>query len=117
MEREKRTEVLVVGAGPVGMITALTLARGGVHVRIIDQASRTASRTYSCALHPRTVSLLESLGLAEEIVAAGQRVQQVAFYGGKTRQADADLTALQSPSGVVVLSQSALEQLLEERLR
>jgi ribulose 1,5-bisphosphate synthetase/thiazole synthase len=35
--REQQTEVLVVGAGPVGMLTALLLSKGGVSVRIIDQ--------------------------------------------------------------------------------
>ena len=62
MLRHEQTEVLVTGAGPVGMLTALLLARGGVRVRIIDQDWRTASRTYACALHPHSLKLLDKLG-------------------------------------------------------
>ena len=39
--REERTEVLVVGAGPVGLLTAILLAEAGIEVRIIDREERT----------------------------------------------------------------------------
>jgi len=80
MQRERRTEVLVVGAGPVGMLTALLLSRDGVNVRIIDRDWRTASRTYACALHPRTLQLLSTVELTREVLAVGQQVSRVAFY-------------------------------------
>ena len=118
MERHSATEVLVVGAGPAGMLTALFLAQGGVHVRVIDQASRTASRTYACALHPRSLALLERLGLAGEILSAGRRVETVAFYEGVARQAELKLSQLHADFPcVLVLAQSTLESLLEEKLR
>src|SRR5215469_14753499 len=43
MSRIDETEVLVVGAGPTGMLTALVLAEAGVQVRIIDKEYRTAA--------------------------------------------------------------------------
>ena len=42
--REERTEVLVVGAGPVGLLTAILLAEAGIEVRIVDREERTTSR-------------------------------------------------------------------------
>ena len=63
MIREKTTEVLVVGAGPVGLWTALLLAKAGIQVVLIDRETRTAARSYACALHPLPLRLLEAAGL------------------------------------------------------
>jgi 2-polyprenyl-6-methoxyphenol hydroxylase-like FAD-dependent oxidoreductase len=118
MPREERTETLVVGAGPVGMTTALLLARAGVQVRIIDQEWRTASRTYACALHPPTLKLLDSLGLLRDIRSAGREVSKVCFYEGDARRAEANLSLPGSEYPfVLVLPQSALEDLLEQKLK
>lgn len=118
MLREEKTEVLVVGAGPVGMLTALLLSHSGVQVRIIDQESRTTSRTYSCALHPRTLKLLDPLGISRDVLSAGRLVERVAFYEGQNRRAEVQLSKLAADFPfVVVLAQSTFEQLLEERLK
>ena len=118
MLREEQTEVLVVGAGPVGMLTALLLAKGGVSIRIIDQEWRTASRNYACALHPSTLKLLDRLGLGRDILAAGHQVGTVALYEGAARRAEAKLSRLAGDFPfVLVLSQSSFESLLEERLK
>src|SRR5690349_14506728 len=108
MPREQRTEVLVVGAGPVGMLTALLLSRAGVQVGVIDSDWRTTSRTYACALHPRTLNILAGLGLAEEALTSGRRVNKVAFYEGESRRVEADLTKLSTDFPfVLVTPQSA----------
>jgi 2-polyprenyl-6-methoxyphenol hydroxylase-like FAD-dependent oxidoreductase len=118
MQREERTEVLVVGAGPVGMLTALLLSEAGIQVRIIDHEFRTASRTYACALHTRTLKLLDRLGLSSEVMQLGRRVGQVALYEGEVRRAEAKLSQLPVDFPfVLVLPQSAFENLLEQRLR
>jgi len=118
MRRDDRTEVLVVGAGPVGMFTALRLAESGIAVRLIDQESRTAGRSYACALHPRTLQLLEEAGIAREAVQRGQRIETVAFYDGARRRAEVKLSGLplEFPFALV-LEQSILEDLLEKRLK
>lgn len=108
----------MVGAGPVGMLTGLLLAKNGVRVRIIDQDSRTASRTYACALHPRTLELLDRLGIGRSVFEAGRPVKTVAFYEGDTRHGEARLSELPGPfKSVVVVAQSAFEQMLEEKLK
>ncbi|MFO1499255.1 MAG: NAD(P)/FAD-dependent oxidoreductase [Verrucomicrobiota bacterium] len=118
MRREQQIEVLVVGAGPVGMITALLLARNGVRVRVIDQEWRTASRTYACALHPRTLKMLDPLGVTRDALAAGRTIDTVAFYEGHKRCGEVKLSRLPVDFPfVVVLPQSTFEQILEERLR
>lgn len=116
--REEQTEVLVVGAGPVGLLTAILLAEAGIGVRIIDREERTTSRSYACALHPRTLKLLEGMGLAAPVLEAGRRVERIAFYDGAARQAEVKLSQLGGTFPfMVILPQNAFESLLEQRLR
>ena len=113
-----QSEVLVVGAGPVGMLTALLLTHNGIKTRIIDQESRTAGHSYSCALHPRSLELLHQVGLAADAIEAGRRIDSVGFYEGGERRAEVRLSELpvEFPFALV-LEQSALENLLEQKLR
>lgn len=118
MSNLESSEVLIAGAGPVGMLTALILANNGIKVRIIDQESRTAGHSYSCALHPRSLEILHQVGLAADAVEMGRRVNSVGFYGGNERRAEVSFAKLRSPYPfALVLEQSALENLLEQKLR
>ena len=112
--RENKTEVLIVGAGPTGLLAAILLAENGVQAQIIDREERTASRSYACALHPRTLRLLHRLGLAEELLTRGRRVPTIAFYDGPARCAEIKMEA--DFPFLLVLPQSALEEVLEQRL-
>ena len=116
--REERTEVLVVGAGPVGLLTAIQLAEAGIPVRIIDREARTTVRSYACALHPRTLKLLDRMGLAAQMTERGRRVEKIAFYDGATRQAEVELSELGGAFPfMVILPQNIFEEALEQRLR
>jgi 2-polyprenyl-6-methoxyphenol hydroxylase-like FAD-dependent oxidoreductase len=116
--RETQTEVLVVGAGPVGLWTALLLTEAGVQVTIIDREERVTARSYACALHSNTLQMFQRLGLADELLARGRRVQRVGFYDEHSRRAELDLSALGGPFPfLLILPQSALEGVLEQRLK
>ena len=116
--RETHTEILVVGAGPVGLWSALLLAERGLEVLVIDRESRTTARSYACALHSSTLRLLDRLGLAKSVVDRGRCIDTAAFYDGPSRQAELRLARLGGDFPfLVVLPQSALESLLEQRLR
>ncbi len=113
-----QTEVLIVGAGPVGLMTALLLAEAGIQVQIIDSETRTAARSYACALHPGTLRLLDRLGLTARLLDQGRTVQTVAFYEGETRRSELKLSAIGGKFPLMlVLPQAVLERALEERLR
>ncbi len=117
MVQETNADVLVVGAGPVGMTTALLLMERGVKAALIDTESGTAAQSYACALHPHSLELLDRFGLIKEILEWGRRVDTVAFYEGPSRRAEVKLAALTGKFPfAVVLPQNALEWLLERTL-
>jgi 2-polyprenyl-6-methoxyphenol hydroxylase-like FAD-dependent oxidoreductase len=107
----------VVGAGPVGLVTAIILAEAGVRVQVVDQEERTTSRSYACALHPRTLKLLDRIGLASEIIGRGRKLSSVGFYDGNSRQAALDLSKAGGEFPfILIVPQAALEGALEKRL-
>ncbi|MFO7723916.1 MAG: FAD-dependent monooxygenase, partial [Oceanipulchritudo sp.] len=59
-------KVIVAGAGPVGLVTALTLNKRGIPVEIIERDDRPGTHSYALALHPATVKLLRELGMEAE---------------------------------------------------
>ncbi len=115
---KKETDVLVAGAGPVGLFAAMALAERGVGVEVLDAQWRTAGRSYALALHAAALDLLDELGLAEELIAAGHRIETVAFYEGRERRGELRLGALDRKHPfVLVLPQNRLEHALEEGLK
>jgi 2-polyprenyl-6-methoxyphenol hydroxylase-like FAD-dependent oxidoreductase len=118
MKPNQRTEVLIVGAGPVGMFTALLLGRNGVHTKLIDQEQNAAGRSYACALHPHSIQLLDHVGIASEAVSLGWPVYTVRFYDGKTPRLEVPLSDLSTDFPfVLVIRQSQLEQFLQDRIK
>jgi 2-polyprenyl-6-methoxyphenol hydroxylase-like FAD-dependent oxidoreductase len=118
MALKQSIDALVVGAGPVGLVAALALARAGNdHVEIIDEAERRTGLSYALALHPETLAALEELGVAARLIAAGNRVDRVALYDGATRKAELAIAALhQAHPFVLVVPQNELERVLLEAL-
>lgn len=111
-------EVLVVGAGPVGLVAALFLQQHGVRVEIIDMHRRTAQHSYALAIHPRTLRILDEAGLAEELISAGRKLTKVAYYEGRERRAEIDYSSLAAKYPyLLVVRQSLLERAAEEALR
>ncbi|KAI1421881.1 FAD binding domain-containing protein [Xylaria sp. FL1777] len=80
---ESLVDVLVVGAGPVGLITAYQLARfGGVSVRIIEKHPKSVQDAYGRAitLFPRTSEMLDQLGLADELLQEAFACRETVAY-------------------------------------
>jgi 2-polyprenyl-6-methoxyphenol hydroxylase-like FAD-dependent oxidoreductase len=117
MLRHPDPEVLVVGAGPVGLVAALFLQRLGVRVEIIDAHQRTTQHSYALAIHPQTLRILDEAELSAGLIGAGRKLTKVAFYEGQERRAEIDYSALASAHPyLLVLRQSLLERAAEEAL-
>jgi 3-(3-hydroxy-phenyl)propionate hydroxylase len=67
--------VLIVGAGPVGLSAALALSRVGVDVRVIDAADGIDRRMRASTFHPPTLDIIDSLGVGEALVARGRKAE------------------------------------------
>ena len=118
MPHKTEIDALVVGAGPVGMFTALALAHHGIRTRIIDKESRTAGHSYACALHPSSLKLLSDFGVGKDLAERGRHITSVAFFDGTSKRADLALSKIPGDYPfVLVLEQSGLEDLLEETLQ
>jgi 2-polyprenyl-6-methoxyphenol hydroxylase-like FAD-dependent oxidoreductase len=110
-------EVLVVGAGPVGLGAALFLRQHGIRVDIVDMHQRTTQHSYALAIHPRTLRILDEAGVAEALIRAGRKLTKVAYYEGREKRAEIDYSVLASRHPyLLVVRQSLLERALEEAL-
>lgn len=111
---QRDIDVLVAGAGPVGLFTAHALARKGVSVGIVDTGIWTCAHSYALALHPATVDLLCKSGLADDIVSQGHQIRRMVLYDEEKQRA---ALAFDAARPMVVLPQSALETEFENALR
>jgi flavin-dependent dehydrogenase len=101
-------DVLVVGAGPAGSVAALTLARAGVRVRLIDRASFPRDKLCGDTLNPGSLSILDRLGIG-----AGVRACALPITGMTVTGPGAQVSA-DYPDGLrgMSLSRRCLDQLL-----
>jgi 2-polyprenyl-6-methoxyphenol hydroxylase-like FAD-dependent oxidoreductase len=73
MTSNETTRVVIVGAGPTGLTLACDLARRGIDIRVVDKASEYFTGSRGKTLSPRALEVLDDLGVAPQILAAGIR--------------------------------------------
>ena len=73
-------QVLVVGAGPTGLVLAAELLARGIRTRVIDQGDAVALQARAVGIHARTLEVLNTMGLAENFIERGQVVRELRFY-------------------------------------
>lgn len=118
LSRAIQTEVLVVGAGPVGLLAALLLHRRGIAVYVIDEAWRATARSYAAALHQATLELFAELELDLQSIDAQHRLNKIGFYDRGGKRADVLLAgACGKHQELLVVPQNRLEAMLENELK
>ncbi|MEO8603426.1 MAG: FAD-dependent monooxygenase [bacterium] len=111
-------DVLVVGAGPVGLTLAGQLARRGLRVAAIDKGPGPTDKSKALVLWPRTLELLAAAGVVEPFLAAGLRVRGGRVFGRQGQLAWIDFSRNASAYPfVLMIPQSATEQLLDAAAR
>jgi len=110
-------QVLVVGAGPTGLVLAADLLARGVPTRIIDKGSGAALETRAVAIHARALEVLDLMGLAERFIDCGQIVRRFTFYTEGRRRLSLDLTRNGTRFGFMLdIPQHETESLLRARV-
>ena len=109
-------DVLVVGAGPVGLTMAAELARHGCRCRIIDRLEAPSGHCKAVGVTPRTLEVWDDMGVARAMVDAGLWLKglRTIVPGQPVRDAIADLSDL--PYGNLGIPQYETERILTEHL-
>ncbi|KAF9072092.1 FAD binding domain-containing protein [Rhodocollybia butyracea] len=80
IRNENEVDVLVIGAGPAGLMAAFALARAGVNVRIVDKRPDKVSAGQADGIQPRTLEVFKSYGLSDRLLREGTQLHVAAFY-------------------------------------
>jgi 2-polyprenyl-6-methoxyphenol hydroxylase-like FAD-dependent oxidoreductase len=76
----RKTDVLIAGAGPTGLVLALWLTRLNVRVRIVDKTAEPGTTSRALAVQARTLELYNQVGLAEAVVERGRKAAAVNLW-------------------------------------
>lgn len=112
-----RTEVLVVGAGPVGLAVAASLAGHGHVVTVVDRQAEGANTSRAAVVHARTLEVLERLGVSKRLTELGIHAQRFIIRDGDRELMPVRLDQLPTeyPYALMV-PQNVTEQVLLDRL-
>ncbi|QVL56978.1 MAG: FAD-dependent monooxygenase [Simkaniaceae bacterium] len=112
-----KDEILIVGAGPVGLTMASELTRHGVKVRIIDKNTIYAKDSRAVGIHARTLEVFEDMGILPEFLEKGIKVTGINIYSGKNRLIHADYKGFDTPYCFIIdLPQTETERILIHHL-
>ncbi len=103
--KHESQEVLIVGAGPVGMLLALELRLAGVLARVISRVHVASPHSKATIIWPRILELLDRTGLAAALIAEGHCFDQMNYYSNKKLVGRMRLSALRDtafPFGITI---------------
>jgi 2-polyprenyl-6-methoxyphenol hydroxylase-like FAD-dependent oxidoreductase len=111
------TTVLVVGAGPAGLLTAAELQRRNVECLLIDAHERPLDWDRATVVHPRSLEILDTLGILEPLLAAGVKQRQARIHAGGNVLGviDLELSGSRYPFNIGI-SEEVTETVLAEHL-
>ncbi|GAB2984106.1 FAD-dependent oxidoreductase [Amycolatopsis acidiphila] len=119
---DRSCEVLVVGAGPTGLTAACELARRGIEVAVVDAAEGPFPGSRGKGLQPRSLEVLDNLGIAGRLIATGRFRMPLRFFRSVTSYQDIDLSGGAEPgpdspyARTLLIPQWRVEQTLRDLL-
>ena len=116
-ELPARTEVLVVGAGPVGLAVAASLAGHGHDVAVVDRQATGANTSRAAVVHARTLEMLERIGVSERLAGLGIHARQFSIRDGDRELVPVRFDELPTEYPyTLMVPQNVTEQVLLDRL-
>jgi len=113
-----KDEILVVGAGPVGLVMAAELSRHGVKCRIIDKNTNQADDSRAVGVHARTLEVYEDIGIVDEALEKGVKVVGLNLYSRDSQLIHTAFRNLDSRYNFVLdMPQSLTEPMLINHLK
>lgn len=114
---QQNPDVLIVGAGPVGLTAAAELTRHGVRVRIVDKRDGPVIHSQALAVHVRTLEILRAMGIVDGWLKAGYLLEEIRLRAFGKKIGNVLPGGVDSPyPGPLAVSQQVTEQLLVEHL-
>ncbi|HEV2700454.1 MAG TPA: FAD-dependent monooxygenase [Steroidobacteraceae bacterium] len=111
-------DILIVGAGPVGLLLANECARRGLRYRIVERRPELSIYSKALAIFPRTLEVLDMAGLIAPFLKVANRVTWVSAIAGRRRLAHIRFAPPDTPYPfVAMVPQNVTESLLEAALR
>jgi 2-polyprenyl-6-methoxyphenol hydroxylase-like FAD-dependent oxidoreductase len=112
------TDVLIVGAGPVGLLLANECARHGLRYRIVETHATQSQHSKALAIFPRTLEIFDMANLVDPFLEAANRVTSVAIMVGDHLLGHMPFTPEETPySFVAMVPQDVTEKFLVEELQ
>jgi 2-polyprenyl-6-methoxyphenol hydroxylase-like FAD-dependent oxidoreductase len=106
------SDVVIVGAGPTGLLLAGDLAAAGVRTTVLERRGAESNLTRAFALHARTLELLDARGIADAVLATGTVLKRLRLFD----RVDVDLSRLPSRFACLLITpQYNTERVLAER--
>ncbi|MFJ9520300.1 FAD-dependent monooxygenase [Kitasatospora sp. NPDC101801] len=111
-DNQLASDVVIVGAGPTGLLLAGDLAVAGLRVTMLEKRGAESNLTRAFAVHARTLEQLDARGLADDLIAAGTPLAELRLFGNLK----VELGKLPSRFPFVLITpQYNVERLLQER--
>ena len=111
-------QVMVVGAGPTGLLLAAELERRGVTCLLIDEGDAPRGWDWATVIHPRSLEIFEAIGVIDRLLDEGVRVRGARFRSGGQTLGELNLGSEASSYGFDIgISEEVTESLLIDYLK
>jgi 2-polyprenyl-6-methoxyphenol hydroxylase-like FAD-dependent oxidoreductase len=117
MSTTQNPTVVIVGAGPVGLVAACDLARRGVSIRVIDKLAEPTTESRAIAIHARSCDMFDRMGVLDDLIATGVKSTAMNMFANGKKMFRAPLDTVDSAFPyTLITAQTETERVLTEHL-
>ncbi len=116
MSSNNSCDVLIIGAGPTGLMLGILCALRGIHAVILEKRADAVTHSRSIGIHSPSLPIFEEAGIIEALIAAGNRIDRGSAYLENEYIGDMDFSKQSAPYPfIITCSQTTTEKMLEKR--